>query len=110
MRAWFASHVVPRTTLWLAELDGGALAGLLVLDDGWVEQLYVDPAHTGQGLGSSLLSRAKRDCPGGLQLWSFASNSRALRFYAHRGFSEVRRTDGRDNEERAPDVLLRWAG
>ena len=76
MRAWFASHVVPRAALWLAESDD-ALAGLLVLDDGWVEQLYVDPAHTGKGIGGGLLARAKLESPGGLQLWSFASNTGA---------------------------------
>ena len=108
--SWFASHVVPLTALWLAEVDDAGLAGLLVLEDGWVEQLYVDPEHIGKGIGGSLLSRAKRECPSGLQLWSFASNTRALRFYEQRGFTEVRRTDGRDNEERAPDVLLRWPG
>jgi GNAT superfamily N-acetyltransferase len=110
VRAWFASHVVPRTSLWLAELYDGALAGLLVLNDGWVEQLYVDPQQTGKGVGSTLLARASRECEDGLQVWTFASNSGALRFYERHGFTEVRRTDGRDNEERAPDVLLRREG
>ena len=110
VHAWFASHVVPHTSLWLADLDDAGLAALLVLDDGWVAQLYVDPGRTGRGIGSSLLAHAKRESPGGLQLWTFASNTGALRFYEHRGFTEVRRTDGRENEERAPDVLLGWTG
>jgi GNAT superfamily N-acetyltransferase len=109
VRAWFASHVVRECELWLAEA-GGALAGILVLHEGWVEQLYVEPALTGQGIGGRLLVVAKRESPGGLRLWTFASNLRARRFYERRGFVEERRTDGRDNEERAPDILYVWRG
>jgi hypothetical protein len=35
--------------------------------------------------------------------------SAAQRFYTRRGFVEADRTDGRDNEERAPDVLYEYA-
>ena len=90
--------------LWLA-----GDAGLLVLEDDWVEQLYVDPELTGQGIGAALLEVAKRERPAGLQLWTFQSNAGAQRFYERHGFVEVRRTDGADNEERAPDVLYAWA-
>lgn len=109
VHAWFASHVAPLPGFRLAELGDGTLAGLLVLDDGWIEQLYVDPGLTGRGIGGRLLTWAMRRSPDGLQLWSFASNAGALRFYRDHGFAEVRRTDGRDNKERAPDVLLRWS-
>ena len=107
VRAWFASYVVPETELWLAEEDDGTLAGLLVLDGPWVEQLYVEPGMTGRGIGSELLEIAKRERPGGLRLWTFASNHRAQRFYERHGFAEERRTAG-DNEERAPDILYVW--
>jgi hypothetical protein len=30
------------------------------------------------------------------------------RFYERHGFVAARRTDGRDNEERAPDILYVW--
>ncbi|MET1041488.1 MAG: GNAT family N-acetyltransferase, partial [Acidimicrobiales bacterium] len=46
VRAWFADVVVPTRETWVAEVDG-AILGLLVLDGGWVDQLYVDPDHTG---------------------------------------------------------------
>jgi putative acetyltransferase len=42
-----------------------------------------------------------------LQLWTFARNEAARAFYAKRGFREIGQTDG-DNEEKEPDVLLRW--
>jgi GNAT superfamily N-acetyltransferase len=45
----------------------------MVLDDGWIEQLYVHPSRTGQGLGSALVSDAKQRCPERLRLWTFQS-------------------------------------
>ena len=110
VRAWFASHVVRDTELWVAEGPADALLGILVLNGAWVDQLYVDPAMTGHGVGAELLQLAKRERPSGLRLWTFASNTRAQRFYERHGFAETRRTDGRDNEEKAPDILYVWDG
>jgi GNAT superfamily N-acetyltransferase len=104
VRGYFASHIVEHCELWVSEQDG-ALAGILVLDGEFVDQLYVDPGLTGRGLGSALLAVAKRERPQGLRLWTFQTNTGARRFYERHGFVEVRRTDGRDNEERAPDLL-----
>ena len=64
VRAWFASHVVGETELWIAEDPGGELAGILVLDGPWVDQLYVDPTMTGRGIGTALLNLAKREPTG----------------------------------------------
>jgi GNAT superfamily N-acetyltransferase len=108
VRDWFAAHVVPHTELWLAEAAGAALAGVLVLDGDELDQLYVAPELTGRGIGSALVEHAKRLRPDGLALWTFQSNAGARRFYARHGFVEVRRTDGRDNEERSPDVRYAW--
>jgi GNAT superfamily N-acetyltransferase len=108
VRAWFASHVVRETELFVAE-DAATLAGILVLDGPWLDQLYVEPTMTGRGIGAALLDLAKRERPGGLRLWTFASNLGAQRFYERHGFVAERRTDGRDNEEGAPDILYVWA-
>jgi|SRR5690242_12064818 GNAT superfamily N-acetyltransferase len=107
VRGYFASHVVGKCELWVAEQDG-ALAGILVLDGDFVDQLYVEPGLTGRGIGSALLAVAKRERPQGLRLWAFQSNTGARRFYERHGFVEVRQTDGADNEERAPDVLYEF--
>jgi GNAT superfamily N-acetyltransferase len=90
--------------LWLA-----GDAGLLVLEDDWLAQLYVEPGRTGRGIGTHLLAVAKRERPAGLRLWTFQSNLGARRFYERHGFAEVLRTDGATNEERSPDVLYAWA-
>ena len=109
VRGYFASHIVEHCELWVAERNG-ALAGILVLDGEFVDQLYVDPELTGRGLGSALLAVARRERPQGLRLWTFQTNTGAQRFYERHGFVEVRRTDGRDNEERAPDILYAYGG
>jgi GNAT superfamily N-acetyltransferase len=106
VRGWFAEVVLVERETWVAEVDGAILA-LLVLDGPWVDQLYVDPPATGQGLGSRLLARAKAERADGLDLWTFQASASARRFYERHGFDEVARTDG-DNEEGAPDVRLRW--
>jgi GNAT superfamily N-acetyltransferase len=108
VRGWFASHVVKDLELWLVEDADGEVAGILVLDGSWLDQLYVEPTMTGRGIGSRLVDVAKRARPDGLRLWTFASNERAQRFYERHGFVARRRTDGRDNEEGAPDILYVW--
>jgi GNAT superfamily N-acetyltransferase len=110
VREWFASHVVSTKELWVAEDRAGTLVGLLVRDGPLLDQLYVEPALTGHGIGADLLTLAKAERPEGLRLWTFESNVRAQRFYERQGFVAARRTDGRDNEEGAPDILYVWRG
>lgn len=95
--------------LWLAEV-GDRVVGYALLTDTWLDDLYVDPAHQGQGVGSALLDLARAVRPGGFDLWVFASNAPARAFYRRHGLVEVGSTDGSDNEEREPDVRLRAAG
>jgi GNAT superfamily N-acetyltransferase len=78
-------------------------------DGDWIDKFYVDPAHTGRGIGSALLEVAKRERPNGLPLWTFVSNVRAQRFYERRGFVVIEHTDGVRNEEHAPDVQYAWS-
>ena len=98
------------TDLSVAEDDAGTLVGILVLDGSWVDQLYVEPTMTGQGIGAGLLELARRERPGGLRLWTFASNAEAQRFYERHGFVRRTRTDGRDDDERARTYLYVWRG
>lgn len=53
-----------------------------------VHSLYVTPEAQGQGIGGLLLDAADRAAPGvaGSDLWVFADNSPARRFYASRGW------------------------
>ena len=94
---------------WVAEQDGDVV-GYLLLDPEWLDSLYVRADLTGHGIGSVLLDLAKSLRPGGFGLWVFESNVRAHRFYARHGLVEVERTDGSDNEEKAPDIKMVWPG
>ena len=106
VRAWLEGAVRQGREVWLAE--AGAVVAFMLLEEDWLEQLYVDPSWTGRGLGASLLDVAKRRRPEGLQLWAFQSNRGALRFYERHGFVEAERTEGTRNQEGAPDVRYVW--
>ena len=79
----------------------------MVLDREWIDQLYVDPAATGRGIGGALLEHAMRLSPTGLKLWTFQSNLDARRFYEAHGFVATAMTGG-DNEEHTADVRYEW--
>ncbi len=108
VRAWFRDVVVPGRETWVADA-GGVVVGLIVLGPGEIDQLYLDPDWRGRGIGARLVELAKQLVPGGLALWSFQVNEAAARFYERQGFVAVERTDGRDNEEREPDVRFSWS-
>lgn len=107
IRDWFANEAILEHELWIAEWDT-KLVGVLVLNEDWIDQLYVDPTFTGSGVGSHLVDFAKRRRPRGLRLWTFASNRGARRFYERHGFVEVERTDGSRNDSNAPDIQFAY--
>ena len=107
VRRWFGEVVVPTREVWVAGGPAGDIRAVLVLEDDRVDQLYVDPPWGGRGLGSRLLQVAKDRRPDGLQLWTFAANHGARRFYERHGFQAVETTEGY-NEEGAPDVRYEW--
>ena len=105
---WFATIVVPEQEVWIALTDQ-SIDGVLVTSPGWIEHLYVALGRVSAGIGSALLDHAKTQAGGPLDLWTFAGNVGARRFYERHGFVEVDRTDG-DNEEGAPDIRYRFTG
>lgn len=114
VRRWMADEVIGHADVTVAEVDG-LVVGLMVLVAGrvrtaWIEQLYLDPAWMGRGLGRRMIERAVERAPGGLQLWTFAANAGARRFFEREGFVAAEFTDGEGNEERAPDVRYQRAG
>ena len=105
VRAWFRDVVFPTREVWVVGAPG-RLAGLMVLDGDWLDQLYVHPDFCGRGIGSGLVSLAQQSHKS-LDLWTFQANVGARRFYERHGFLAVGMTDG-DNEEKAPDVRYHW--
>lgn len=107
--AFFSTRVLPTSRVTVAGVAGVVVA-FSAVKDGWLDHLYVAPAHQARGIGRALLDRAMRENPGGLSLWAFVANGRAIAFYERAGFVELRRTDGSGNEEGEPAVQMRWTG
>ena len=103
----FFAAVVDEARVEVAVGDG-AVIGFAAVRAGWLEHLYVHPAAQRRGLGNRLIDWAQGASPEGLDLWVFAQNTGAQALYLARGWREVRRTDGHANEERLPDVHMRW--
>lgn len=83
------------------------LTGIIAFREDWTEQLYILPAFQHRGIGSALLNIAQQRYPL-LQLWTFQKNKAARSFYEKHGFTAIDRTDGKDNEEKEPDMLYQW--
>ncbi len=101
-RGFVRDHLLPNQTVTVAEADG-AVVGFIAVHNDWVEQLYLDPAWTGRGIGSSLLSEAARGLPV-VNLFCFQANSGARRFYERHGFVVEVFGDGASNDEKLPDI------
>jgi chorismate mutase len=108
VRGWLAARL-REDEVWVAEL-GGEIVAYARITDAWLDDLYVLPAHAGQGIGTALLDLVKARRPGGFCLWVFEMNAPARRFYARHGLVELERTDGSANEERSPDIRVAWPG
>jgi GNAT superfamily N-acetyltransferase len=85
----------------------GQVVGFIARDDSRVHALYVLPQVQDTGVGTALVRDAQTACDV-LRLWSYQANRSAKRFYELRGFVEVTRTDGSDNDAGLPDILFEW--
>lgn len=83
---------------------GEKIVGFIAVSGDWVEQLYLDPAWTGQGIGSRLLMEATASLLA-VKLHCFQANTGAQRFYERHGFRAESFGDGTANEEGLPDIL-----
>ena len=108
VRRWLAGELVPNHETWVAVAPNGTVVALMALSDAMIEQLYVAPAWIGHGLGKRLVAIAKERRPAGVDLYCFAVNVNARRFYERAGFEPIAFGDGSHNEERQPDVRYAW--
>lgn len=110
VRAWVRDWLIPSEGVVVACGTAGKVVGMLATSraDGaaWIDQLYVLPSHVGRGVGSSLLRQALRTCGRPVRLHTFQANVGARRFYEQHGFIPRSFTDGSENEERCPAVLM----
>jgi len=102
---FFRDDVLENCEVWIAESE--KILGFCAFKKGWVDHLYISPEYQGQGIGKRLLMKAMEDNER-LQLWTFQKNVAARSFYERQGFTLLKVTDGKDNEEKEPDVLYQW--
>lgn len=100
--AFVREVVLPTQSVWLAEC-GSRIVGFAARKGGWLMHLYVAPGWSGRGIGQRLLDRVLSESPR-LELWTFARNASARRFYERNGFVAVEFGDGGGNEEGEADV------
>jgi GNAT superfamily N-acetyltransferase len=107
VRGWIGD-VIGSGGTWVALDPLGAIVGMMAIEPGVLDQLYVRPDRLGEGIGRRLLDVARDRSPDGLTLYTFQVNTRARRFYERNGFVADWFGDGSGNEEGQPDVRYVW--
>jgi GNAT superfamily N-acetyltransferase len=87
---WREALADPGVDAYVSEFEGDAV-GVVTVDDDFLRQLYVLPAHWGSGIGTALLTRGlERMRERGAtraKLWTLEGNERGRRFYESRGWT-----------------------
>ena len=108
IRDWVRAQLIPSGGVVVAVQEHSPI-GVMATSSGdgcsWVDQMAVMPEHVGRGVGSKLLAYALNSLAPPIRLYTFQANAGARRFYESHGFVAIELTDGRENEERCPDVL-----
>ena len=79
------------------------MKGFILVKDGEVKKLFVEPVLQGQGIGAKLLEYAVAHM-GAKTLWALEKNEGAIRFYQRHGFQ---RTGERQLEDGTSEYLVR---
>lgn len=108
VREWLDGLIRGGRDVWVAEVEAGGVVAVMLLQQAWIELLYVDPSWTGRGIGSELIAVAKHRQPDGLQLRTFRFNRRARHFYERHGFVADEPVEGSGGQESAPDIRYVW--
>lgn len=108
---WIREILIPAGQVTVAE-ENGLVVGMMALSKkesiGWIDQLYLDPAVVGRGIGALLVKAAKSALGSPIRLHTFQKNVKARRFYERHGFQILELSDGSTNEENCPDMLYEW--
>lgn len=83
--------------------DDGVVKGFIMVLDGEVRKLFVEPVLQGSGIGAELLEYAVSRM-GAATLWALEKNTRAIAFYGRHGFQA---TQDRRPEEGTSEYLVR---
>ena len=83
--------------------DDGVVKGFILVQDGEVKKLFVEPVLQGQGIGARLLEYAVEHLSA-KTLWALDKNTGAIRFYQRHGF---RLTGDKQLEDGTSEYLVR---
>jgi ribosomal protein S18 acetylase RimI-like enzyme len=103
---FFREVIATEYALFLAEAKG-QIVGMMAIKAGYIDQLFVAVDAQGQGVGTTLLAKAKELSPTGLRLYTFQKNAKARIFYEKHGFRAVQFGTS-PPPENEPDVEYRW--
>lgn len=83
--------------------------GFMLVQDGNMDALFIDPSYHGQGIGKALVTEALRQYP---QLTTDVNeqNHQAATFYKHLGFVPTGRSETDGQGRPYPLIHLRYAG
>ncbi len=98
-------YTLPDSQFWTAKKNG-KIVGFVDLKQNFIDKLYIHENFQGNGLGGFWIEQAKRLYPEFLELYTFASNEKAIAFYEKHGFKIIER--GIAPDEKMPDVKMRW--
>lgn len=101
----FISGLISTGTVRIA---GVVPLGFLARRGADILQLQIAAGSQRQGLGRALVKDAQGKAAH-LSLWTHQANLPAQAFWVALGFVETLRSDGRDSEERLPDVRFEWS-
>lgn len=87
LRTQIEREITGEWSLYVAD-DAGCIAAMLALRlrDGYLDQLFVDPAHQGRGIGKMLLQFTRMMCPGEIWLRCVQQNRKAWSWYEREEF------------------------
>lgn len=87
---------LPYAPMTLAVDDRDRPLGFMLIDDGHMEALFIDPAHRGAGVGAIMIDYALAVHPA-LTTDVNEQNAQAVGFYEHMGFERTGRSE-RDSQ------------
>ncbi|MEH6911249.1 MAG: GNAT family N-acetyltransferase [Oceanicoccus sp.] len=107
-RHWVRATLIPEGGVIVAYKRSAIVGVIATSREGgfsWIEQLYLDPAHVGRGIGTMMMDHILDSIKKPVRLYTFQENYGARRFYERYGFKSIAFSDGQGNEERCPDIL-----
>lgn len=98
---------LPDAPLTLAVDSDDRPLGFMLVDDGHMEALFIDPAVRGSGVGRTLVAHALVETPA-LTTDVNEQNDQAVGFYKHMGFAETGRSAQDSDGRPYPLIHLRF--